>query len=343
MTSNPTNLARLGFNVAVWLRNSVLSSSGSTNDIWSDRVQNVEAMATDTTQDYYELGRIAKVGVTTNPTEYRVTLSENLHNNEIDMYLAGVNPTTGSGYYIANMVSASNSAYVVTRNDAGSVDGEIAIGTARVADVTYKFTANGASTIDYTLEGTSGSYYANAGTYVHPLWGVLDNTSVGGVHGKEAWISFGNPVSAGTKAYRLQTFTVKAAMPVQTIRELGNRSLVGKLVDSPNVTVDFDLLTADVQPHDIFYPVSNDGGVAKYALGQPQTVDIFINVYDPNSAEAAVVIKGFRVENCKPTSDSPIRAQVRGLATSKFTLTCTGERTGTGTGGLAVSKTAFAS
>ena len=336
MSNDSTLSGRLSFSEGLWLRNSNLSS-GSANDIWADRIQSLEPVATHNTQDYYEIGRRAKVGVTTDPTDYRVQFQENLHNSEIDMYLAGVNPTTGSGYYASNIPTQNITAYVVRRNTSDSVDEEIAVDGCRVTEISYTFNINGACTADYTLMGSSGSYYHVAGSYVHPLWGTYDNITPGGIHGKDARISF-SANNAANKAYRLQRFVIRVQYPEQTVRELGRRAIVGKLVDSPNVTVEFDVLPADFQPHDVFFPVSNDGGVAKRVLSQPQTVDVFINVYDPDQGESSTVLKSFAIPNCKPTSNSPVSARVRSLTTSRWSLTNVSEDT-LDTGGLRVSKT----
>ena len=335
--TNPTMTGLLSHRAGVWLRNSTLSTSGSTNDIWADRVQNVEVVGTHNMTDYYELGRVAKVGVTNDPTEYRITLQENLHNSEIDMYLAGVNPTSGSGWYAANSVTQTNSAYVVFRNDNDSVFEEIAIGSARLNEITYTFVANGACTVDYTLMGTSGSYYHTAGSYVHSLWGAQDNTSVGAVHGKDARVRLTTNDDAN-RVYRVQRFVIRVQYPEQTVRELGNRQIVGKLTDSPNVTVEFDVQQGDLQPANVFFPVSNDGGVAKRVLHEPQTIDVFLDVYDPDQGEGSSVIKSFGIPNCRPSANTPVSARVSQLATSRWSLSNVSEQT-LGTGGLIVSKT----
>ena len=337
MSSDPSIIGSFGYDLGVWYSNATLSTSGSTNDIWGDRVQSAEPTATHNTTKYYELGRKDPVGATTDPSQMRFVSEENLHNSEIDMYLAGVNPTTGSGYYAANMLGQNNTAYVVQRNAAGSVVGEIGVGNLRVSEVQYKFVVNGTCTAQYTLEGTSGSYWTGAGTYVHSLWGTPDNTSPGGIHGKDARISFGT-AGAGTKAYRLQSFTIRVAYPVQHVKELGRRQEVGVLNDVPDVTVDFDLLQADYQPHDVFFGTSTDGGSLHYNLADPLTADVFINVYDPDLAEYASVVKSFRIDNCKPTSNTPTQARVRQLATARWTLMSISADTAD-TGGLTVSKT----
>ena len=339
--TNPQLSALLSHRLGFWLRSTALSS-GSATDIWADRVQSVEPTGTHNSTDYYELGRVDKVGNTLDPTTYRIQLEENLHNGEIDMTLAGISPTTGSGFWAGDMVRQTNTGYVVARNDADAVFQEIAFGGLRVSEVQYKFVMNGACTASYTLEGTSGSYYHTASSYPHPLWGAYDTTSAGAVHGKDARVAFGTTNTAGNKGYRLQSFTIRVQFPLQTVKELGNRQIVGQLVDSPNVTVDFDLNPADQQPHDIFFPVSNDDGVAKLALGQPQTTNVFINLYDPALAEYASVIKSWKLENMRPTSNSPMQGRVRSLTTSRWSMTNVSVTTA-GSGGVIVSKTEIAS
>lgn len=337
--SNPSMIGLLGHRILGWARNSTLSS-GSATDLRLDRVQSIEPVATHNSQDYYELGNVDKIGVTTDPTTYRVTIEENLHNSKLDMFLAGVDPTSGSGFYAGNIPTQTNTIYVLTRNDADAITGEVAISNCRVSEIQYRFMMNGACTASYTLEGTSGSYYTVA-PFVHTNWGSTDTTSPGGVHGKDARVAFSTNDVAG-KAYRLQSFTIRVQYPVQTVRELGNRQIVGNLVDSPNITTDFELNPGDAQPHDIFFPTSNDGGVAKLVLGEPQIVNAFVNLYDPVLPEASSVLKSFKIDKLKPTTNTPLRGQVRNLTTSRWTLTNTGVNVG-GTGGLTVSKTEIAS
>lgn len=334
MSTNPTVIGAYGHRFAAYIRNSVLSS-GSTTDLTTHRVQSVEPQATHTTTKYYELGTLAPVGAVSDPTQVRFTLEENLHSSEIDMTLAGVNPTTGSGYYAANIVGQSNIGYVVQRNDSGVVIGEVGVANLKVSEIQYRFVMNGTCTTQYTMEGTSGSYWTSS--FEHPTWPGGDTTTPGAVHGKDARISFNTP-GAGTKAYRLQSFTIRIAYPTQPVKELGTRQLVGILNDVPDITVDFDLLAADYQPNDVFFGTTVDNGITKYNLTDPQTRDVFINVYDPALAESSSVIKSFRIDNCRPTSNSPFQARVRQLATSRWTLMSV-SADNPSTGGLTVSKT----
>jgi len=192
VSSQPALTATLSHREGLWVRNPNLSS-GSANDRWVQRVQSVEPVGTHNNTDYYQIGSVDKAGTTQDPTTYRIQFQENLHHAGTGMYLAGVDPSTGSGYNVGNLVSQTNSVYVPRRNDSDSVFEELAFGTARVTEVTYTFVNNGSCTADFTLMGTSGSYYHTAGTFPHPLWGVFDTATPGAVHGRELSGLHGGP------------------------------------------------------------------------------------------------------------------------------------------------------
>lgn len=333
MSTNPSMSALLSHRLGVFLRNDTLSS-GSATDLWVQRVQTAEPTGTSNSTDYWQLGSVDKAGNTLDPTTFRVVLEENLHDSTLDMTLAGINPSTGSGFWAGNMVSQTNNLYLLSRNDANAVIGEVAIGTLRVSELQYRFVMNGACTLQVTLEGTTGSHYTTS--FPHPTWGSFDNLTPGAVHGKDARVCFGSN-AAGSKAYRLQSFTIRVQFPVQTVRELGNRQLVGQLVDTPTCTVDFDLNPGDYQPTDVFFPTSSQG----YVLSQPQQTTVFVNLYDPAASEGSSVIKSWKLENMRPSTATPLQGRVRNLATARYTMTNVSVSTAT-SGGVIVSKTEIA-
>src|SRR3989304_2342265 len=127
MSTNPTISALLAHRTGGWLRNATLSG-GSAPDRWVQRLQSIEPTGTHNSTDYFQLGSVDKAGNTLDPTTYRIVVEQNLHDNTVDMTLAGVNPTTGSGMWVGNMVSQQNTLYVVSRNDNDSVFLETAVG-----------------------------------------------------------------------------------------------------------------------------------------------------------------------------------------------------------------------
>ena len=339
MSSDPTISGLLGRSVELWIRNATLNptsgSGGGTGDYRIHRVQSVDPTGTHNSTDYFEIGSGDKTGITTDPTDFRFVVEENLHNARLGMILAGVNPSTGSGYDGGDFLNQLNTGFLVWRDSNDSVFKELAFGNLRIAESQHRFVMNGACTVQWTLEGTSGSWYRNAGTFPHPLPGPLDTSAPGGIHGKDARIAL-ETNTAADKVYRLQGFTIRMTYPIQTIREMGRRQQVGKLSDTPTLTADFDLQPGDEQPFDVFYPASTDGGVDKLDLSDPLTVSpLYVNVYDPDLAEGASVVWSARLQNMKPTTGMPSTARVRQLTTARVSLNNAGVAI-SGTSGIQV-------
>lgn len=325
--ASPATIAMYGHRLGVFAK----GSSGS--EIWVDRVQRVEPTQTLRTTPSYELGTVGKVGITQDPAEYRVVLEDNLHNCELDFCLAGKNPAPAGAqsYHLGDLLGKANTMYVLGRNDAGTIDKELEVSGCRIAEVAFAFSIRDAIKETWTLEGTASKWYTSG--FPHSAWGTPDTTAPGSVHGKEARIWFTSGSAATSQQFRLQSFNIRAAFPNEQVKELGNRSVVGTLSDSPDVNLDFDVLTTDDQPLDKLFVSSGSG----WDLNQPAAVfNGFVRVFDPDQSEAASVIKMFKVENLRVTGSTPTRAQARGLATMHYTMTVTKETT-VSSGGLIIS------
>jgi len=326
--SDPVQLAMYGHRFGLFLRS---GSSGS--EIWVDRVQRAEPTFNYPTTPYYELGRVGPIGVTQDPADYRLVVEENMHNSEIDFCLAGKNPSPSGAqsYNLGDLLGKDNTGYVIGRNDAGTIDKELELTGLRIAEVQWQFTIRDAIRQMWTLVGRQGQWYTSG--FPHGSWGTVDDVSPGGIHGKEARIWFTSGSSATTREFRLQSFTIRSAFPNVQVRELGRRALVGTVSDSPETTVDFDILTADDQPLGKLFQSSGSG----WDLGNPSAVfHAYIRVFDPDVAEATSVVKMFRLENVRVTTGTPTRAQVRNLATSRYSLRITKEST-VDSGGVVIS------
>jgi hypothetical protein len=298
-------------------------------EIWCDRVQMADPEGTFPLTKAFELGRVGPVGAITDPATFRMTLRENLHNSEIDSYVAGKEPATSGSYFnVGEIVGNELSASVVTRAVGETdPDGEFLISNCVLESISYAFVIRGACTTTHVFRGRAGRWYTS-GSLVHETWGVGDDVSPGGVNGRDARIMF---TAIGNRAYRLQRFNINVRFPTQDVAELGTRDLVGSMQDAPDVTLDFDVLHADDQPHDEWATLV-DGYYDFSQLLQP---DVWINVYDPDAAEAGTVIKSFKIENVKAATVRPITATVRGLATSRYSLSSVKEDTA-GEGGMYV-------
>lgn len=326
--SDPTDAGHLGHRYQVLVYN---ATSGST--VVADRVQSIDPTFTSNLEKAYELGNADPVGTATDPTEFRVVVEENLHNSELDLLLAGKNPTSGSTFNLADFVTElANKVYLLSRDNAGTILNELMYDEAVLADLTWRFVQGGPCRSTFTLNGKLGKFYTS-GSAPHVAWGALDTVSPGIIKGKDARLYLGGTTEPTNRVYRLQSFTLRATFPVQVVRELGNRALVGYVIDSPDATLDVELLSADVQPWDILANLV----AGYYDFNDLQEVDGAIRLYDPASStqETADVIKAWKLENLRAATGTIQRAQVRGLATARISLTV-GKADTSGTGGVIV-------
>lgn len=321
MSTNPSNIALLGHRWGVYLRN-----HSGLNEIWCDRVQNVEPSLNAPTTKFYELGNLSPVGVISEPVEFRVTLEENLHSSEIDSIVANGSGSPVASFTAGDMINSTAMRLCVVGRDVAGTDPslEYVLDTLTIGEVRYRFVINGACSVTYSFQGRLGNAYTT-GSLVHSSWGALNTVSPGAINGKDAYVYFGSglTVPGTSQAYRLMDFDIRCAFPVQVVKELGSRQIVGMLADVPDVTCDFNLNVADKQPTDVWFTLSGTG----YDLSQPVTTNAFIEVYDPAlTAKTAPPVKSFRIENVRPTTWA-LRSQTRALATYRYSLTSTSATT----------------
>lgn len=332
MSGNPDNAALYGHRFQLLVKNTTTGS-----EVTADRVQSVDPNFTARTTVYKELGRSGPMGATQDPPDYRIVAEQNLTDSlELEYVLAGKNPAPAGAqsFQISDLINYSDklTAYLLSRNQDGTLIDELEIANCAAAEIAYRFTIGEAMMQTFSLVGRSGKLY-QLGSTIHTTWGTLDDTSLGGIHGKDARIWFTSGSVTTDRAYRLQSFTIRAAYPNVFVKELGNRSNAGVLSDVPEVTVEFDLLKADSQPTDRFY--TSTGGY--YDFANPLApFNAFVRVFDPRDTEGLTVIKSFKLENVLPNAHTPSRTSVRGLATSRYGLTVSKETT-TNSGGLIIS------
>ena len=320
--------ARFGHRTGVYMKN---DTSGST--IWVDRVQRVDSPIALRTSSFYELGAVGKTGVVQDPAEMTLVIEKNLVNCELDYLLTGQDfaPAGTQTWNLGQLLGKTQTGYIIHRNDSDTIDAEIQVDSLRVSSYEARFTIRDAIMETWTMNGITGQWYTSG--FPHGTWGTADTTSVGGVHGKEARIWFTSGSAAATRLFRAQSFNIRAGFPVTPVGELGRRNLVGQMSDSPDVTLDFDVLLADYQPLDKLFATTGSG----YDLNTTSALfNGFVRVFDPDVSEAGSVIKMYKLENLKVTGATPTRSQVRGLSTMRFSLTVAKEATA-GTGGLIVS------
>lgn len=326
--TNPTDSGHLGHRYQVLVYN---ATSGST--IVADRVQSIDPTFTANLEKAYELGNPDPVGTATDPTEFRVAIEQNLYGSELELLLAGKNPTSGSSFNIADFLTElENKVYQLSRDNAGAILNELVYEDVVLADITWRFVQGGPCRTTFTLNGRLGKLYAS-GSAPHQQWGGFDTSSPGIIKGKDARLYLGGNAEPTNRIYRLQSFNLRATFPIQTVRELGNRELVGYLVDVPDATLDFELLSADHQPHDVLTNLIT----GYYDFNDLQEVDGAIRLYDPDSSTQLTtdVIKAWKLENLRAATGTILRSQVRGMATTRYSLSI-GKADTSDTGGVLV-------
>jgi len=328
---DPQDIGRLGHRYFPIIRNNSTAEEETIS-----RAQNIEFRGTYTTEKIYELGRVGPIGSAQDPADLAVTWEVNLYEElRSEFVLSGKDVDVDTSYNMGDLIGENdNELYLLILDTAGNLDDEVVYKDMTVARITWRFQVGAVCTTTIEVEGSGGSWLTT------PAHGAqtLDPTSIGGAKGKEARIWFGDSAGSGPtaadRAFRLQSFTIQAAFPLETVRELGRRQIVGKLANPVDVTVDFDVLAADYQPHNSFFEATG----ADYDLTDPKLVDIiYVRLYDPDLAEGNTAIRAWKIENCRATDTTPQRAQVRGLATSRYALTSEKETT-TDSGGLIVYK-----
>lgn len=328
--SDPLMTGMYGHRLGLFAKN---VSSGS--EIWVDRVQRAEPTQTYRTTPYWELGRVGIVGITQDPPEYRVVVEKNMTNLEFDFLVAGQVPrhdnSVAQQYDLGDLLGKNIQLNVMGRNDSDAIDKEVEISGCRISEIQFRFSVRDTIMETWTLDGTAGKFYTSG--FPHAAWGALDNTSPGAIHGKEARIWFTSGSTAATRQFRVQSFNIRAAFPTEQVRELGRRTIVGTMSDSPEVTFDFDVLAADDQPLDKLFQSSGSG----WDLNIPTAFfNAYIRVFDPDNTEGGSVLKMFKLENTRVVGSTPIRAQVRGLATMRYNMRVAKEVT-TDSGGMLIS------
>jgi hypothetical protein len=330
--TNPANVALYAHRSQLWLRN---TTSGS--EIVLDRFQTFDPTVSLQTDPYHEIGRVGQIGVTQGPPDITIQATQNVTQSmELEFLLSNQvsNPSIGQQVNLGQIVLQADlmRAYQLMRNNDDTLFGEQEYGGLSVSSLEYAFTIGGACTLNIGWSGRTGKFYTS-GSLVHS-WGALDNASFGGIHGKDAvvYLSSGSAI-ATDKAYRVQSFTIRANFPVQIVKEIGLRDNVGTVADSPDVTVEFDILTSDTQPTALFF---QDAG-SSYSYANPAAaINVHVRLFNPDAAEYAALVRAWRIDNCKVTSHQPARSQVRGLTTSRYSLIMSAEAVAD-TGGLLMS------
>lgn len=312
--SNPTDVARLGHRFQVRLAHAT-----SARTLVASRVQSFAPSIRQQTEVYYELGSVDPTGDASESPEFSIGLEELVHNTELDLLLAGKAAIATSWNLQDFIHDGKLTAYLLERDNSGNVKGELEISNCVLGELSYRWQMGQPISANYSLMGRLGRHWT-PGNEPHATWGTQDTSSPGGIRVKDARLFLGGATS-GYRTYRLQSFTLRTQFPTTPVREIGSRAMVGFVVEPPRTTLDIDLLVADQQPDDVFYYNYNTPTTTYYDYTNPQLLsNSAIRIYDPDDTEGTTVVRAWKLENLRPTNATPIAAQVRGIATKRYSF-----------------------
>jgi len=315
MSQNPSSIALLGHRFQVRVKH---DTTGLTQVI--SRLQRFEPSIRQDTQVFYELGTVDPVGYASPPPQFTITLEENVHNlANLDLILAGKTPGVTTNWTLAdyNVGNGPLTFYLLERDNNGIIQGEIETNGGTLTDITWSWQNGQPITARYTALCRVGKRWT-AANVPHPSWGTQDTTSQGGVMPKDCRL-FLNGTDNTKRVYRIQSMTMRVTWNTQVVTEFGNRQIVGIVPEPPNVTLDVDIAYADHQPDDVIYVTSgtNYYDYQNYNLLTGNA----IRIYDPTAAEASSVLRAWSIENLVIQNATPVIANVRGLATKRYSFT----------------------
>jgi len=324
MPTEPSEVARRGHQYYMWLRNT--DTYPGVAEMYVDRVQSAEPTETIRQDKAYELGRKGPVGASEDVPDFRITWEENWVKWESGLYQAGKDPASGTSFTLGDMLDYDDvDIYLATSNDAGTFTHEYVFEQSALAEMTMTWRVGQPITTRYVREAINGKVYRQ-GSLVHTSRGVLDDASDGSINPKDARVflfTSGCTPAASDQVYRLQGFDITARFPLTSVREIGRRDKVGVLAEAPDVSCTMDIQPGDDQPLDRFF---SDAGTY-IDLNKLVNKDGLIRIYDPSEAEASVVLAAIKLEGLRSSGATPIRAQVRGMATSRISLEVVDEAT----------------
>lgn len=266
---------------------------------------------------HFQLGSKDATGTTVGSPEYTIALEHHMHDMSAELVMAGKTPGVDTSYTLGDVLTQDDlRVNLLERTVAGAARREYEFDDGLVATLTWAFTVQAPSTVTSEIRAKLGKLYRTSGSLPHDSYPTDTTSTPGAVLGKDARIWFGTDV-AGDRAYRLQSFNVRGAFPVDVVRELGRRAIVGIMSRQPTVTVDFDILTADQQPHDVWFATV---GGSYIDFGDAQVLDIFIRLYDPDLAEANTVLRAWKLENAQAGDLTPMSISVGGQPATRYTL-----------------------
>lgn len=179
---------------------------------------------------------------------------------------------------------------------------------------------------EYTVDGTtltvSGATTENCLAVYHTSSGVLswedisDGTVPAAIRGKNI------PVTIGVEhMYRVQSVTIRGTFPNTKVTEMGNTSVVGYIVDPPDISGDITVLDTDNEIVALLTTGTKDDadGYGEYGVDEYEERALQLSVQLKLPSDNTTIQKTVRIPSMRITSDGT-SANVGGQLTQTFSF-----------------------
>ncbi len=177
------------------------------------------------------------------------------------------------------------------------------------------------SSRDITISGTAAA--ATALAVYHTQSGVLAWSDISADASIPAAIRGKNvPVTIGIESqYRVQSVTLRGTFPNTKITEMGSISVVGYVVDPPDITGDISVLDVDNELVSLLTTGDKDDGdgYGEFGVSEYEERTLQLDIVIKRPSDNVTVLKTIRVPSIRITSDGTT-ANVGGQLTQTFSF-----------------------
>jgi len=164
-----------------------------------------------------------------------------------------------------------------------------------------------------TTEAVLAIYHTQSGVMT---WAdITDATVPAAIRGKNVPVEI-----EANHMYRVQSVTIRGTFPNTKVNEMGNTSVVGYIVDPPDITGDISVLDTDNEIVALLTTGSVDGDAYKeYGVDEYGERTLQLDVIIKHPADNTSVMKTVRVPKMRITSDG-VTSNVGGQLTATFSF-----------------------
>jgi len=152
-----------------------------------------------------------------------------------------------------------------------------------------------------------------------PFTRISDSSVPAAIRGKNIPVTIGVAGESAERMYRVQSVTIRGTFPNTKVVEMGNTSVVGYIVDPPDISGDITVLDTDNEMVALLTTGSKSVGVGEYGVDEyeDRTLELVVQLQKPS--DTAVIQKTIKIPYMRITSDGTT-SNVGGQLTQTFSF-----------------------